>query len=154
MKFLRTTDWEAIKKIVTHPSVYSKVTDDFSPSPVDWEPVKDEMIWYVLALEDAQVLGLLMFWPDNPVCWKVHMCMLPCAYGDMARVATRGAIEWIFAQTSCRRVVGELPADNKLALRLALNIGMEEYGCNPRSFLKGGRLLDTVLVGISKAGVN
>jgi hypothetical protein len=58
--------------------------------------------------------------------------------------------EWIWHNTPCRRLITNVPADNRLAFQFALSAGMEPYGKNEDSFLKGGKLLDQICLGISR----
>lgn len=165
ISFERTTDWETIKAIVTHPRIYPHVSDDGSPLAEQWEPIRDEVVWYVLVKDDAvlhpskpkpdslgtpELLGLWVLVPDNSVCWKIHTCLLPVAYGDRARIAAIAMVPWIWHNTGCLRVITDVPAYNRLALRFARAAGMKEYGVNPRSYMKNKKLYDQILLGISK----
>jgi hypothetical protein len=60
------------------------------------------------------------------------------------------ALEWIWRNTPCRRIVTNVPEDNRLAYRFALSAGMIGYGLNRASFQRGGRLLDQHCLGISR----
>jgi RimJ/RimL family protein N-acetyltransferase len=152
--FERTQDLELVREILTDPKVYPHVTDDGSPAAAEFTPIDHPSIWYVLVRDQLcgydQVLGLFMFVPQGAACWEVHTCLLPIAYGRRAAAAAAGAAEWIFEQTECRRIVTSVPAYNRLALRFARQAGMTQYGVNPNSFLKKGKLHDQVLLGLSK----
>jgi hypothetical protein len=146
----RTKDWELIKRIVTHTTVYPKVTDDKSPCAACWQPIKDEKMYYLLAKNGIDVLGLFAVSPENSVCYKVHTCLLPHSYGDKATQAAKELIEWVFTNLDCKRLITEVPQFNKLALRFAERAGMTQYGYNPASYLKDGKLQGMTLLGISK----
>ena len=146
----RTTDWELIKRIVTEPSIYPKVSDDKSPLAADWQPIKDEKMYYLLAKQGIDVLGLFAVAPENAVCFKVHTCLLPHSYGEKAATAAHELIAWVFRNIDCRRLVTDVPEFNKLALKFAERAGMTKYGFNPNSWLKEGKLQGMTLLGISK----
>src|SRR5262245_35678219 len=148
--FERTTDWETVKAIVTHPRVYPHVSDDGSPAAEQWEPIKDGLVWYVLVKDDGLILGLWVLVPENAICWKAHTCLLPAAYGAKARMAAAGLTAWIWGNTPCLRVITDVPDYNRLALKFAKEAGMEEYGVNARSYMKNKMLHDQILLGISK----
>lgn len=150
MTFERTRDWELVKQIVTHPKVYPYISDDFSPKPEAWEPVKEEVVIYVLVRDGEELLGLWIFVPLNGVCMDVHTCLLPNAYGHKAVEAAKEMAVWLWENTACHRLVTEVPASNPLARRFAERAGMVEFGCNPRSFLKRGKLEDQYLLGMSR----
>jgi RimJ/RimL family protein N-acetyltransferase len=152
--FERTQDWELVKLIVTHPKIWKHVVDDRKVQPEEWEPVKDESVWFVLAKDDGQILGMWMFTPENLVTWKVHTCVLPWAYGAKAKEAAEKLSVWFFAQTGAERLITEVPQYNRLALKFAKCAGMVQYGLNPKSYLKFGKLQDLILLGMSKPEVD
>ena len=154
--FERSTDYELIRRIMTHPKVWPKISDDSSPAPEDFYPIESDMVWYVTVRDvhpdgiPAELLGLWMFVPHNGVCWEVHTCLLPEAWGERAHRAARMLAGWVWENTPCRRVITNVPADNRVAFHFALDAGMEVYGTNEASFLKKGRLLDQICLGITR----
>jgi RimJ/RimL family protein N-acetyltransferase len=154
LTFERTQDLELVRSILTHPRIYPWISDDGAPAAADFQPVDHPAIWYVLVKEQLcggdRVLGLFLFTPQGAACWEVHTCLLPIAWGRRAAAAAAGAAEWLFEQTSCSRIVTTVPAYNRLALRFARAAGMTEYGRNPASYLKNGKLHDQVLLGLSR----
>jgi RimJ/RimL family protein N-acetyltransferase len=145
--FKRSDDYALIRRIITHPRVYDFATDDYSPAPAAFEVNDDPRIWYVLVNDGA--LGLMMFLPQSTVCYEIHCCLLPGAWGRSAEAA-RGAIDFIFQHTDARRIVASVPAYNRLTCKLARAAGMTQYGVNAAAFLKRGRLEDLICFGISK----
>lgn len=150
MIFKRTQDYELVRQIMTHPRVYPHITDDGSPEADDYSPIQSDQVWYVLVCEEAVTLGLWMLVPQNSICFEIHTCLLPVAYGGLARRAAELMAAWIWANTPCRRLVTTVPETNRLALRFAVRAGMQEYGRNPKSFMKDGQLLDQLLLGMSR----
>jgi len=139
---------------VTHPRIYPYISDDGSPAREDYQPIESDLFWYVvvhdLKAAGPELLGLWMFHPHNVVCWELHTCLLPVAWGDTGLEAMRGVIQWIWQNTPCRRIIGNCPTTNRLALHFAVKAGMKVYGVNEASYLKNGVLSDQVCLGISK----
>ena len=155
IRFERSVDYELIRKIITHLSVYKHLTDDLSPAAEDYEPIQHDSMWYVIVRdtldqEHSELLGLWMFHPVNGICWEVHTALLPNAWGPRGRKAARLMAQWIWDHTPCRRIVTNVPENNRLALAFALAAGMQVYGENRASFLKDGKLIDLICLGISK----
>jgi len=150
MNFYRTYDLELVKHIMTEPTVYPFITDDSAPAPSDFQPHDHPAIWYVLCYEGETLLGMWMLVPQNSVCWEIHTCLLPAGRGAIGRIAAQQLQKWIWANTPCRRVVTNVPAFNKLALKYAKEAGMYEFGVNPKSFAWRGALYDQTLLGISR----
>lgn len=149
MTFERSKDWQAIKTIVTHARVYPHITDDFSPARDKWEPLTNGAVEYILVRDKDEVLGLWAF-EVGSVCWRVHTCLLPCAWGKRGIEAAEQMAQWIWTNTPCLRIITEVPSYNTLAFRFATSAGMERYGVNPQSYMKNGKLWDVSLLGISK----
>lgn len=153
--FERSFDYELIRKVITHPRIYKHLVDDNSPARDDYYPIEDEHIWYIVVREifpDAgpeELLGLWMLHPHNSICWEIHTALLPNAWGERAHRAAGMVIEWIWENTPCLRLITNVPSSNRLALNYAKRAGFEQYGVNPASFRKDGKLHDQVLLGIS-----
>jgi RimJ/RimL family protein N-acetyltransferase len=146
----RSTDYALIRGIMTHPAIYQHLTDDASPAAEDFRPIENDGLWYLVAWEGNELLGLWMLVPHNAVCWEIHTALLPDAWGTQARRAAVVMLDWVWRNTPCRRIVTNVPADNRLAFHFALEAGMEPYGTNEASFLKNGRLFDQICLGISR----
>jgi RimJ/RimL family protein N-acetyltransferase len=150
IRFERTFDSAVVLRIVTHPRLYPCITNDFAPAPADGRVPQGGHLWWILAYDDDELLGCFFCEAQNPICWEIHILMLPDAWGERTKCAASAIAPWLFAHTPVRRLVCGIRADNRLALRLARMSGFEEYGCNPASWLHDGRLHDQVLLGISK----
>ena len=151
--FERSTDYALVRRILTHPRIYKYISDDYSPSADEYRPVKSEAVWYVVVRDrhtgGSDLLGLWMFVPMNGICWEVHTCLMPCAWGDVGLEAARQLPAWIWRHTPCRRIITNVPATNRLALHFALKAGMRVYGINKASYLKDGKLCDQTCLGLS-----
>src|SRR5690348_5923576 len=127
--FERTRDYELVRQIITHRKLYPWVSYDFSPKPEDFQPVQSEVVWYILAKHsDGTLLGCWILAPQNAVCWEVHTCLLPVAWGSRAQQAARGCIQWVWANSPCLRLVTNVPMYNRLALRFAEAAGLVRFG--------------------------
>ena len=149
MDFERSTDYDLIRRVFTHPAVYRHLGDDTTPAAADFEVNRHPDIWYVIARDAAGVCGVITFIPQSRILWEMHLCLLPEAWGSRAGEIGRLVYRWVWSNTPCRRITGAIPETNRLAIRWARVSGMEQYGVNPKAFAKGGRLIDLVLMGIS-----
>jgi RimJ/RimL family protein N-acetyltransferase len=131
---------------MTHPRLWDAGADDFAPAAEHFEVRVADGIRYVRVDDAARLLGIFIFVEQNRICWEIHFRVLPIAWGSRARDALRGAVEWAY-QNGARRIVTSIPPSNRLAIRFAERCGFAEYGRNPNAVLKGGRLIDLVLLG-------
>jgi hypothetical protein len=145
-----TDDPALIREILTHPKIWPWITDDSSPDPEAFKPVISEAFTYLLVRDVEGPLGIFLFTPQTGVTWEVHTCLLPRSSGDLARQAALEAQAWIWDRTPCRRIVTSVPIYNRLAVRFALAAGLTQYGRDPASIERGGRLWDRLLLGISR----
>jgi RimJ/RimL family protein N-acetyltransferase len=146
----RTFDYDLVRRIVTHPKIYPHISDDNSPKAEDWQPFQSEVVWYILVKLDDAPAGVFTFTPHNAVCYEVHTCLLPAIYGKNSVLAGIAVIQWMFANSPCRRIITNVPSYNILALRFAHNGGLKEFGVNEKSYLKNGVLFDQIMLGVTK----
>ena len=153
MTFERTHDLEIVGSIITHPRIWPNVIDDFSPPREEFQPSPSEAIYYVLPKEDGRVLGAICFAMLSNVVYEIHPVLLPETWWALgkAKEATLGAMNWIWENTKCQRIVGYVPLlSHRTKLRFPPKLGMAQYGVNPKSFLKNGALVDQVMFGVSR----
>lgn len=148
--FERTHDLEVVRQVVSHPSLWPFVSDDFSGTAEGYRPVEHESIWYITVHADEKLLGVFLLTLQSGCCFEIHTCLLPCSWGPQAKAASLGIVEWIWANTRCERIITSVPAYNRLALRFAEKAGMKLYGRNTLSWIKNGKLWDQLLLGLSR----
>lgn len=149
MNLARTWDYALVGRLMKHPRVFPWLVDDESPQAEDFSPIESDAITYVL-VSNPEPVGVFMLVPESAATVHIHTCLTPACWGRKALEATGLVIPWVFENTRHQRLTTMVPSDNLLAMRLARASGMTEYGVNPKSFLRGGVLLDTHLYGISK----
>lgn len=139
---------DLVRQILTDPSVWPHIGDDYAGDPEVWRPNADERIIYLLATEGDEVIGLFTFLPRSTVLWEAHVVLHRRRRVKGTTIAA-AALRWLFEHTSAQRIVAEVPACNRLAVQLTGRV-MRLIGRNPRSFAKHGQLQDLVLFGLSK----
>ena len=152
MQLERTKDFDLVKMVLTHPDIYRHLSDDGSPPREMYRPLVDDSIIYlaVYAGEPSLLMGVFSFVPSNRATTEVHTSLLPHAWGTESRKACAEAIQWVWENTHFLRIITSVPDYNALALKLAKDAGLIEYGRNPKSYLKNGKLFDQILLGVSK----
>jgi len=142
-------NYDAVRQIMTHPRVWPAIGDDATPPVEEWQIPVDGSIRYVLVRAGGMPFAVYPFVRQNAVCWEMHACVLPSAWGRRALAAGKAAIAWMFAeQPDCHRIVASVPEFNRPAAYYGVRIGLEPYGVNWQSFLKDGRLHNHIQLGI------
>ena len=155
MTFERTTRYGLVRGILTDPGLYDHMTDDSAPPREKFEVNTHPAIRYVIVYDGFEVLGLFCFFPQNAICWDAHVALLRKLRPETTRRIGREVMEWLWANTPCRRLVASVPECNGAAVHYGLDpegMGLEWYGRNEKSFLKGGKLWNQVLMGRSRPG--
>lgn len=151
MRIERTTDEEYIKSCLTHKSIWPHVHEDDACNAEDYEPPINDGIYWLKAI-DKYPVGVFLLHPHTSVCFEIHTCLLPEIWGR-SQEFTALVIVWIFENTPCNRLITNIPAYNKLAIRLAQRSGMTQFGINEKSYLKNGILQDQIMFGINKGNI-
>jgi hypothetical protein len=50
---------------MTQPSIYRHLSDDYSPTAAEYEPIQSDLIWYLMAWDGNELLGLWMLHPTK-----------------------------------------------------------------------------------------
>lgn len=117
MNFAVSTDYAAIRKILTDPRCMRKM----DPRPFEVGP--REGLEYVLAVENNKPIGVFLILDGV----ELHFCFSPDVWGHTLDVA-RGFLDWLWSNSTANVLVGPVPKRNRLALSLALRAGFKEYG--------------------------
>lgn len=143
-------DEALIASVMRHPRVFPHISDDSLPGPESLKVALNESLLFLGIYEGDDFHGLFLAHPHNAVCWEVHTCLLPSAWGARANAATQSCARWLWDNTLCERIITAVPDGNTLALNLARRAGMVVYGVNPRSIQRGGKLLGLTMLGMNK----
>lgn len=153
-QFRRIFDYDTVLQTLRNAAIFHAASDDFSPPREAFMPRMDDQIVYVGCFAGNPLImenycGLWAFFPTSAIRWNVHTCLLPSAWGYAAE-ATRGMLSWLWVNQPVERIITEVPEYNRLALKLAKDVGMEVIGVDRQSIRKHGKLHDQILLGLSK----
>lgn len=146
----RSKDYALIKHLATHPAIFPHICDDYFDNPETWSPIENEYAYNLIAKDDNGAFGFGIFIPRTMSCYEAHLGFMPKSYGSQAIEAFKEMLMWIWTYTTAARVVGDIPVENRKAIKFCERIGCERYGFNPRSTLRKGVLQDQVCLGISR----
>jgi RimJ/RimL family protein N-acetyltransferase len=150
-RFKRIFDYATIQTTLTHEKLYAAMADDFSPPREKFMARMDDNIWYITVVAGPlrEYMGMFCFMPESHIRWRLHTCLLPCAWGRSVEIM-KAVFQWLWENTQCERLITDVPVYNRLALRLGKAAGMEFVGVDKQSIKKGGKLHDQILLGLSR----
>lgn len=146
IRFERTRNLKLIASIMTHPDLWPWLSDDFYPAPENFLPIESEAIFHLMAFDGDEPLGLYITHPINTLLWEVHHALLPKAWGPRALEIGRAFEAWMWLNTDALKLVGFTPACNKLALRYAKQLGMQEVARVAKCYQRRFELHDIVIL--------
>jgi len=128
LNFERTTDYPAVRALLTEPRCWRRMTGDVGPRSFEVGPRPDTE--YVVAKRDAAVLAAFVILDGM----EVHFCFHPDAWGHTLPIA-KAFLAWWWENTREKVLVGPIPRHNRLALALAKKAGFREYREGPEGAL-------------------
>lgn len=142
----RTGATAPICLIATHRRVWNWITDDQSAAANDWKPPMGDNVYWLMAWKQGHIsrfpVGWGAFFPKNGISAEAHFAFLPEVWGEQAQTAFRDMLRWISANTGIKRLVGEIPRSNSLAIKFARRAGFKMYAINERSICRKGKRED------------
>lgn len=145
MRIERTRDMGLVTPILAHPLIFPHIHEDgvTEPDPLD----HDGFHWMLVS--DDKPAGVFLLHARSALCYEVHTCLLPRIWGDGAKVAAEMLIKHVFVGLGGRKLVTNVPVNNRAALRFAKASGLQIEGVNRASFLRNGVLEDQIMLGIT-----
>lgn len=103
---------------------------------------------YLAGWADDECVGVVMMCPISSRLFDVHIHCLPEHRKLHAFDFGMSAINWIWQNTNCQKMVAQIPFCNENVLKFALLVGFKVEGINRKSWLKNGVLNDSWYVGL------
>ena len=88
----------------------------------DWPLSISRKVFYLVEEQDGEDLGVIVFVPTKGGL-MMHVEMSEKCRGKQALEAYREAFRWIFENTDCETIIGEIPVDNRAAHVMARRSG-------------------------------
>jgi RimJ/RimL family protein N-acetyltransferase len=149
MKRCDIEDLEMVENIMKDERVFDDIRDDQIKfvDEIDMRQALNNEMVYVLS---PNKYCMIMFIPLNLVTYDSHICSLPEFKGKELVEFGKESIVWMFENTSCQKIVANIPEYNRKAIIYALLCGFEKEGINKKSFLKDEKLYDQISLGLCK----
>lgn len=146
MKIERTRDMGLVYSILSHPKIFPFIHEDgiSEPAPLD----HDALHWMLIS--DDEPAGVFLVHARGALCFEVHTCLLPRIWGKDSMAASALLLRYVFTVMGAKKLVTNVPANNRHALRFAKANQMQIEGVNRASFLRNGEMEDQIMLGITQ----
>jgi hypothetical protein len=134
-------DSKDILSILNDDDIRALVSDDLTP-PVDSLQVSENVF---LICGDFD--GVFLIVPRNSTTVEIHAAFKTDKRGKVVIDGLKEVFTWLTDNTSCLKVVAEIPRFNFRAKAAAIKVGFRLNGINTKSFLKDGQLIDQYIYG-------
>lgn len=149
ISIIRTHDMGLVKSIYTHSKIYSKIADDFCPPANEVEIEDYEGKYFLIPYDEAgNATGIICFYPHNYILYHVHIAFLPEFWGKSTPESIKAALSWIKKHTLCKKVIGIIPTQYRLVIRLAKLLGFKKEGHLKNSVQINQTLQDLEIYGL------
>jgi len=144
---LTISDLKFTNDFLNDPSIYPFITDDFNNGIINSEILLNNESVYFLSPDPC---SLFIFHPMTTILYQGHMQCRKGLERKPSWVAGREAIDWMFKNTKCKKIMGLTPSYCGSAVNLAIKCGFKIEGILAKSFFKNGKLFDQVITGLAK----
>ena len=138
----RTDDIDKITRVLKHPEIFDRISED-GPSIEHWMPSVDEAIF----LTDKDNIGVMILHWVNSVSLECHVQVLP-EHRDGAFDFGQSALKWAWRNTKATKIVAQIPEIYPNVIRFAYKNGFSFEGVNKLSHMKNGTLHDQYYLGL------
>ena len=145
MSINRTHDERVVRAVISHPEIKPLICDLEGEPPT----IMHDQVYHLSVHIQGQLAGLVTFIPVNAITWNPHINIFPnfrgCGTGAM-----QAAIDWMFDNTPCLKLVAFPPEYNKAMIRVFQKCGFQDEGYSRKSFRFKGVIYDRLLLGMRK----
>jgi hypothetical protein len=142
IKAARIYEQDLIKTIMNDP-INMRAISGVSYSNHDW-PIADNIIYLGMFID--RIIGLFIGVVKSNIVLEVHVAMHP-SYYCCTDMCYETAINWVRDNTDVKKLTGQTPTFNRLAIKCNERNGFEREGVNKNSFMRNGILYDQVYFG-------
>ncbi len=145
----RTFDAGVVHSIIGNKELYKRSGGSV---PLDvFNPENQKDIYYLTASIEGVVMGLIVFHIFNhPICYQGHINYFPKYWGMQLEEHTKEAIQWMFDNTECRKIMALVPDHFPEVLVHAKRAGMKKEGYLINSIISNGKIDSQTLLGVEK----
>jgi RimJ/RimL family protein N-acetyltransferase len=149
VSFERSEDHALITQILTEPRCYRRMSNDTAPELKAFQAHAIKDVEYIIARVNGSAAAVFLLAIAGHHAAEVHFCFRPQFWGDSESIA-REFVVWVWRDTGLTRLLGRVPAYNRLALRLAKACGFQEFGYAHHALHKNKQPYDLIFLSVAR----
>lgn len=138
----KTINLDLVKRILTTPGLYEEIKED---GCLDINP--DSHSTYLIAYEENEILGLIVYHSINSITVQGHINILPQYWGKRMDEVAFKSFEWLKENSTCQKIIAMIPEQCPQVLEASKRYGFQEEGFLKNSILRKGILQGQHIVG-------
>ena len=144
---------ELVRSILVEPDIWERAAEDGVDQDT-WYPGYNSMTFWLLCVEDEQVIGIILLHNDNTVTLKMHP-YLRKDHRQKGRIMMRAFYEWFMENTDDKisKLNVSIPENERKVINFAKKVGFKKEGFNRESYLKDGQLYGQQNLGITRTEI-
>ena len=143
---LQTIEPRHVKEIMEDAELFSRVSDDLC----DYEhfmPPMDHA--YVACVEDGVIMGFFWLHADTSTTMQIHANFLK-AHRHRAQEGADKILDHVFNKIGVLKLIAKIPVTFPDVYYFTKRQGFADEGCDRKSILKGGKLIDRYCLGLTR----
>lgn len=149
VKITHLTDMSIVKSIITSKEIWEQAAED-GVSKEGYQPYFDSLTAWLLCECEGEQIGLIYIHNDSLCAVSIHP-YLKHKHKRKGRAMMKAFFRWFISlpDTLCKVNVS-IPASRKIVYNFSKKVGFKDEGINRSSFLKGGKVYDQYLLGLTR----
>jgi hypothetical protein len=143
----RSTDYDALRSIMTNPEIWDTITNDGCDVET-WQPEQDRM--YLLGSIEGEYVGVFVIHMSDIGIYQCHVQVLPSMRKLYAIEFGKMVINWVWKNTEINKLFALIPDIYPNVKNFSELHGFHQEGLITKSFIKNGSLCSQWLMTIER----
>lgn len=147
---VRSKDYKLINEILNDPELFETIAEDCEVKCGELETVESDNVYYLLPMTPDGPAGVFIVHPDSGASYKIHANILKKYRKEYSETACNDVVQWLWKNTGINKLNCDIPVIYPNVIHRAKASGFVEEGIRTHSYLKNGKVLDVMLLGLQR----
>ena len=147
----RTKDTVTILSILNDKDIFDSISEDGAKKG-EFKPEVNNEMWVKIE-QGEDLIGVCNFHAINAITLQGHIHILKKYRHEHSLRAAKNIYEWLLNNSKFLKLNVEIPSCHVNVMKYCKSVGFNLEGINRLSYLKGGKVLDQALLGITRSEI-